>query len=113
MARNDQESTTEIREARARISEARKQVAERAQQIGNDALIMRCIVGMPIPDGEEWGLRMLKFQLGLAALIVRHRDHGDLNISPQHREWLRHPVTDQLPNDKRLKQLIKDTTRKE
>lgn len=95
-----------IKQSRERIAQVRKIMAFRAEKVGNDALTMRRILGMPDPDEKEWADRMLKFQMGLAALLIQWREYKNVHVPPLTREWLRHPVTDQLPSDRRLMRLL-------
>ncbi|MGP6175404.1 hypothetical protein [Corynebacterium sp. A21] len=78
------------------IKEERKIIATEAESFGQQILDARRELGIPDPDGKEWGQRMVQFQIGLRALAMgmQEPDFTIDGVPDSLRLWLTNPMTD-------------------
>lgn len=90
------------------IKAERKRVALAAETMGQRLLDERRRLGIPDPDGNEWGQRMTKYQIGLRALAggIQEENFRVEDVHPRLREWLAHPLLDRPATDEDLAELV-------
>ena len=101
------------KQQRARIKQARREAIDVVQQLGTDCLAARRRLGIPDPDGAEWGERMKRFHIGLSSLALAHLAGDPVETAPDTlRRWLTHPLLDRPATDDDLHAYIDllDTT---
>ena len=78
---------------------------------GDHYLQMRRLLGLPDPDGREWGQRMLRYHVGQLALIKASENPTFTvdQVPTRLREWLRHPIWDRPATDSDLTALLHAT----
>ena len=113
-----------LRESRARITTARRAIAgydTHAKSTGTSSredglieengrryLTMRRLLGLPDPDGKEWGHRMLRYHLGTAYLLeaAQQPDFDVQDVPDELRGMLTHPIYDRPATDRELEAII-------
>ncbi len=118
------EITRDLKEARARITTTRRALAGRdtytksadagiredglIEENGRRYLAMRRLIGLPDPDGKEWGHRMLRYHLGTAYLLeaADHPGFAVEDVPDELRRMLTHPIYDHPATDRELVAII-------
>lgn len=118
------EITRDLKAARARITTARRALTGRdthakstgassregglIEENGRRYLAMRRLLGLPDPDGKEWGHRMLRYHLGTAYLIKAAGQPGFAieDVPDELRRMLTHPIYDRPATDRELVAII-------
>lgn len=116
--------TPDLKEARARITTARRALTGHdthakstgtssredglIEENGRRYLTMRRLLGLPEPDGKEWGHRMLRYHLGTAYLIkaAQQPDFDVQDVPDELRRMLTHPIYDRPATDRELVAII-------
>lgn len=75
---------------------------------GRRYLEMRRLLGLPDPDGKAWGQRMMRYHMGVLALIKAAQQPGFTVDDVPHtlRRWLTHPIWDRPATNHDLKAII-------
>lgn len=96
---------TELRKERDRLIKLeRKTIAAEADRFGQQLLDARRGLGIPDPDGADWGSRMVRFQIGLRLLAIGMQEPNFTipDVPKMLRRWLMNPMTDQSATDEDL-----------
>lgn len=98
----------EHRARRSILGQERKTIAAEAERFGQRLLDARRALGIPDPDGKEWGLRMVQYQIGLRLLAVGMQEPGFTipTVPTSLRDWLTNPMTDHPATDEDLETLV-------
>lgn len=90
------------------IKDERTHIAAEAERFGQTLLDARRALGIPDPDGAEWGQRMLQFQFGMRALAMGMQEEGFTveGVPSALREWLKNPMTDRPASDEDIAMII-------
>lgn len=119
-----EEITRDLKAARVRITTARRALTGRdthAKSTGTSSredgliedngrryLTMRRLLGLPEPDGKEWGHRMLRYHLGTAYLLeaAQQPDFDVQDVPDELRRMLTHPIYDRPATNRELAAII-------
>lgn len=120
-----EEITRDLKKTRARITTARRALTghdTRAKDTGTSAhedglieangqryLTMRRLLGLPDPDSETWGKRMVRYHLGTAYLLKASENPSfDVQDVPDElRDMLTHPIYDHPATNRELEAIIR------